>query len=161
MGIDYSSSEPSKEHGSFKNAEWGPEAVETMAEKIRAFPILSGSDKKLTMGDLINWTPKELISKVMLEEKVFETWHHGRAVLIGDGKQKTSDIENWMLYPTFSPILITCCPCLHFHRHCALFPTACHKVNKNNKGKKATTFWFALFISALCKYHASRLITLT
>ncbi|KAH7056244.1 hypothetical protein BKA57DRAFT_531935 [Linnemannia elongata] len=30
---------------------------------------LPGSDKKLTMGDLINWTPKEFISKVMLEER--------------------------------------------------------------------------------------------
>ncbi|KAG9071559.1 hypothetical protein KI688_005771 [Linnemannia hyalina] len=31
---------------------------------------------------------QELISKVMLEEKVFETWHHGRAVLIGDACHK-------------------------------------------------------------------------
>ncbi|KAF8943905.1 hypothetical protein BGZ47_004900 [Haplosporangium gracile] len=77
-------------HGSFKNSEWGPEAVETMTEKVRSFPIISGSDKKLTLGDLINWTPKELISKVMLEEKVFKTWHHGRAVLIGDACHKLS-----------------------------------------------------------------------
>ncbi|KAG0052595.1 hypothetical protein BGZ90_006448, partial [Linnemannia elongata] len=40
-----------------------PEAVETIAEKIRCYPIISGSDKKLTMGDLINWMPKEFISK--------------------------------------------------------------------------------------------------
>ncbi|KAF9309489.1 hypothetical protein BG003_009704 [Podila horticola] len=36
------------------------------------------------MGDLIDRTPKELISKVMLEEKLFETWFGGRVVLLGD-----------------------------------------------------------------------------
>ncbi|KAI1293403.1 hypothetical protein EDD11_008426 [Mortierella claussenii] len=30
-------------------------------------------------------TPKDLISKVYVEEKMFETWYHGRTVLIGDG----------------------------------------------------------------------------
>ncbi|KAG0366221.1 hypothetical protein BGZ54_005655 [Gamsiella multidivaricata] len=37
------------------------------------------------LGDLFDNTPKEAISKVVLEEKVFETWKHGRTVLIGDG----------------------------------------------------------------------------
>lgn len=40
----------------------------------------------LTIGDLIDVTPKEQINKVRLEEKIFETWHHGRIVLIGDGE---------------------------------------------------------------------------
>ncbi|KAF9154280.1 hypothetical protein BG015_001393 [Linnemannia schmuckeri] len=79
---------PYTEHGSFKNSEWGPEAVETMCDKVRSFPIISGSERPWTLGDLIDNTPKELISKVMLEEKVFETWHYGRAVLIGDACHK-------------------------------------------------------------------------
>ncbi|KAI1304585.1 hypothetical protein EDD11_005080 [Mortierella claussenii] len=37
------------------------------------------------LKDLFENTPKEGISKVVLEEKVFETWKHGRTVLIGDG----------------------------------------------------------------------------
>ncbi|KAF9307779.1 hypothetical protein BG003_000217 [Podila horticola] len=40
------------------------------------------------MGDLIDKTPKHLISKVMLEEKIFSTWHGGRTVLLGDACHK-------------------------------------------------------------------------
>lgn len=36
------------------------------------------------MGDLIDKTPKELISKVMLEEKLLDSWY-GRTALLGDG----------------------------------------------------------------------------
>jgi len=39
-----------------------------------------------TMGEIIEATPKNLISKVFLEEKFFKTWYHGRTVLIGDGE---------------------------------------------------------------------------
>lgn len=61
-----------------------------MCELSRDFPVISGGDKLVTMGDLIDWTPKDLITKVMLEEKVFETWYDGRVVLIGDGKRLLS-----------------------------------------------------------------------
>ncbi|KAH7041663.1 hypothetical protein BKA57DRAFT_441459 [Linnemannia elongata] len=43
---------------------------------------------KMTLGDLYERTPKELISKVMLEEKIFRTWHSGRTVLLGDACHK-------------------------------------------------------------------------
>lgn len=39
-----------------------------------------------TMGELMDATSSDLISKVFLEYKMFETWFHGRTVLIGDGK---------------------------------------------------------------------------
>ena len=39
-----------------------------------------------TMGDLIDATPKDKISRVMLEEKLFDSWYFDRTVLIGDGK---------------------------------------------------------------------------
>jgi hypothetical protein len=39
-----------------------------------------------TMGDVFRATPRELISKVFVEEKIFKTWYHGRTVLIGDGR---------------------------------------------------------------------------
>ncbi|KAI1307885.1 hypothetical protein EDD11_004357 [Mortierella claussenii] len=67
---------------SFRNTEWGPEAAEAMCKEVRDFPVPRGT---LTIGDLIDATPPELISKVMLEEKIFETWYSGRTCLIGDG----------------------------------------------------------------------------
>ena len=38
-----------------------------------------------TLCDLFKLTPKETISKVYLEHKMFETWYHKRSVLLGDG----------------------------------------------------------------------------
>ncbi|KAG0363526.1 hypothetical protein BGZ54_008122 [Gamsiella multidivaricata] len=76
----------SREHSTFRSSEWGSEAAESMAKQIRDFPIPCGAYK--TMGDLIDLTPKDLISKVMLEEKLFKTWHDGRTVLLGDACHK-------------------------------------------------------------------------
>ena len=42
----------------------------------------------LTMGDLIDKTPSGTISRVYLEDKLFETWTDGRTVLIGDAIHK-------------------------------------------------------------------------
>ncbi|KAF9920049.1 hypothetical protein FBU30_010219 [Linnemannia zychae] len=80
----------SKEHDAFRNSEWGPGAAAAMCEKIKDFPIISGDNKKLTLEFLIERTPKDRISKVMLEEKVFQTWGSGRTVLIGDACHKFS-----------------------------------------------------------------------
>ncbi|KAF9341209.1 hypothetical protein BGZ91_010342 [Linnemannia elongata] len=77
-----------QEHDPSRNSEWGPEAANVMCEKVRHFPIITGSERPWTLGDLIDNTPKELISKVLLEEKVFDTWYSGRAVLIGDACHK-------------------------------------------------------------------------
>jgi len=68
------------EDRAFKNAEWGPEGNEAMIKEIYNFATPYGP-----IGQFIDKTPPERISKVYLEEKMFETWHHGRAVLIGDG----------------------------------------------------------------------------
>ncbi|KAF9430838.1 hypothetical protein BGZ94_003319 [Podila epigama] len=68
----------------FKNAEWGPKANQSMIDEIRNYPCALGG----TMGDLIDHTPPEMISRVFLEEKLFETWYHGRTVLIGDACHK-------------------------------------------------------------------------
>ena len=70
----------------FRCSEWGQEAAQAMCEDVKDFPIISGHGKTFTLQDMIDRTPKELISKVMLEEKVFKTWHHCRTVLIGDGR---------------------------------------------------------------------------
>ncbi|KAF9388183.1 hypothetical protein CPB97_001483 [Podila verticillata] len=73
----------SRQNDGFRNSEWGPEAAEQMCKEIKDFPILSG-DGTLTMNDLFERSPKHLISKVMIEEKIFKTWFSGRTVLLGD-----------------------------------------------------------------------------
>ncbi|KAF9404614.1 hypothetical protein BGZ76_006887, partial [Entomortierella beljakovae] len=62
------------------NAEWSAGESAPTLEQYRKFPNPVGG----TMGDMFDATPKESISKVYLEEKLFKTWHHGRTVLLGD-----------------------------------------------------------------------------
>lgn len=68
-----------------ESVEWGCHAALAMCDETRSFPIPIG-DGKLTLGTLYDRTPKDLISKVMLEEKVFKTWQSGRIALLGDGR---------------------------------------------------------------------------
>ncbi|KAF9402266.1 hypothetical protein BGZ94_004980, partial [Podila epigama] len=87
--VQYLDKESSKENDAFRNSEWGPEAAEAMCKQVRHLAIPGGKDGETwTIGDLIDRTPKEFISKVMLEEKVFDTWYGGRTVLIGDACHK-------------------------------------------------------------------------
>lgn len=68
------------------NLEWRPEATESLVNTIRNYPIAFGGEGAV-LGDILDVTPKDVRSKVMLEEKLFETWYDGNIVLIGDGKQ--------------------------------------------------------------------------
>ncbi|KAF9351556.1 hypothetical protein BGX26_010476 [Mortierella sp. AD094] len=71
------------------NVEWGPGAADAMIDRVRDFPIPSGPEGvNLTLADLIDETPRELISRVPLEGKFFETWYAGRVVLVGDACHK-------------------------------------------------------------------------
>ncbi|KAF9171939.1 hypothetical protein BGX20_006649 [Mortierella sp. AD010] len=79
FGIQLSSTSLRETH--LGNAEWGPEANDNTLKDFRDLPCPLGG----TMGDIFDATPKHLTSKVLLEEKVFTTWHHGRTVLLGDG----------------------------------------------------------------------------
>ncbi|KAF9087352.1 hypothetical protein BGX23_008187 [Mortierella sp. AD031] len=72
-----------QQHRTSENLEWGPHAAKAICDETRGFS-LPISDGTLTMGDLYDKTPQDLISKVILEEKVFETWYSGRTVLLGD-----------------------------------------------------------------------------
>ncbi|KAF9170439.1 hypothetical protein BGX20_008958 [Mortierella sp. AD010] len=67
----------------FRNSEWGPELIDSMIAQVADHKVPFG-----TLGDLIQATPRELISKVYLEEKLFETWNHDRIALIGDACHK-------------------------------------------------------------------------
>ncbi|KAG0034492.1 hypothetical protein BGZ81_004524 [Podila clonocystis] len=64
----------------FRNSYWGPESCNKMIADARDLRTPYG-----TMGDLIDVTPKDVISQVYLEDKLYGTWNHGRTVLIGDG----------------------------------------------------------------------------
>ncbi|KAF9352883.1 hypothetical protein BGX26_009321 [Mortierella sp. AD094] len=66
-----------------QNVGWGPDANDATLTKYRDFPCPLGG----TMGELFDATPKDLISKVFLEEKMFKTCHYGRIVLLGDGNE--------------------------------------------------------------------------
>ena len=75
----------------FRNSEWGPEANKSTTDEIYNYPIKEGG----VLGDLIDATDKDLISRVYIEDKLFKTWNHGRTVLIGDGmKGLASLVEN-------------------------------------------------------------------
>ncbi|KAF9352367.1 hypothetical protein BGX26_009812 [Mortierella sp. AD094] len=67
-----------------KNAGWAPESSDAMIREFEDLPCPIGG----TMKEIIEATPRDLISKVFLEEKVFKTWYHGRTVLIGDACHK-------------------------------------------------------------------------
>lgn len=84
--VEYLERESSKASSSYRNSEWGKEATELWCKQIYDYPITVGPEgSQMTMGKMLDKTPKDLISKVMLEEKVFDTWYHGRTVLLGDG----------------------------------------------------------------------------
>jgi hypothetical protein len=60
--------------------DWVPQHNQKMMDEIRHFMTSYG-----TMGDLFDATPLEGVSKVFFEDQMFETWNHGRTVLLGDG----------------------------------------------------------------------------
>ncbi|KAF9429370.1 hypothetical protein BGZ76_001398 [Entomortierella beljakovae] len=68
----------------FRSSEWSVDAGESTLKPFRHYPSPIGG----TMGDIFDATPKEFTSKVYLEEKIFQTWHHGRTVLLGDACHK-------------------------------------------------------------------------
>ncbi|KAF9115431.1 hypothetical protein BGX27_007806 [Mortierella sp. AM989] len=72
---------PEERETTFKNPEWSSQSVDSTISKIMGHKVPFGG----TLGDFINETPKDLISNVYLEEKMFETWTHGRVALLGDG----------------------------------------------------------------------------
>ncbi len=64
----------------FSCSDWVPQQNQKMMDSTRHFKTPYG-----TMGDLFDATSVEGVSKVYFEDMLFETWNHGRTVLIGDG----------------------------------------------------------------------------
>ncbi|KAG0281198.1 hypothetical protein BGZ95_006024 [Linnemannia exigua] len=67
----------------FKSSDWVPQQNQKLLDSIRHFKTPYG-----ILGDLFDKTPIERVSKVYFEDMLFETWNHGRTVLIGDAAHK-------------------------------------------------------------------------
>ncbi|KAF9992594.1 hypothetical protein BGZ79_002880 [Entomortierella chlamydospora] len=96
FGVQLSNSILKEAH--FRNSEWAPEINDTTLGRYRNFPCPVGG----TMGELFDATPKELISKVFIEEKMFKTCYYSRSVLIGDAWHKQVAKEHNMQFKTIS-----------------------------------------------------------
>ncbi|KAG0257472.1 hypothetical protein DFQ27_005083 [Actinomortierella ambigua] len=70
------------EDSSRSSIHWGPESPSEILAEAHQFKCPYSSGSAL---DLIQATPLDRVSKVLLEEKMFESWYSGRVVLIGDG----------------------------------------------------------------------------
>lgn len=66
----------------FKQSEFGPEAVDAVCGLIQDLELPWGG----TLADLIECTQRDHMTKIMVEEKLFKTWHYGRVALIGEGE---------------------------------------------------------------------------
>lgn len=72
----------------YYRTEWGTENYDDMCQEVRELKVPGGKEGKvLTIGDLIDRTPKDRLAKLYWEEKFFHNWYNGRTVLIGDGKR--------------------------------------------------------------------------
>ncbi|KAF9148290.1 hypothetical protein BG015_009980 [Linnemannia schmuckeri] len=59
--------------------DWVAQDKKKMMDSIRHFPTTYGN-----IGDLFDVTQTDRVSKVFFEDKLFETWNHGRVALISD-----------------------------------------------------------------------------
>ncbi|KAG0277447.1 hypothetical protein BGZ95_005930 [Linnemannia exigua] len=86
MVIEHLYLETNREEIAANNAEWGPGSTEAMIEKVKHFPIPSGgaSNPTLTLADLIDETPREYISQVALEGKMYPSAAQGANAAIQD-----------------------------------------------------------------------------
>ncbi|KAG0331989.1 hypothetical protein BG004_001428 [Podila humilis] len=93
MMIHFLDKQSYKRNDSFRTAEWGPESADALAREVRDFKVPGGKNGNiLTLGDYLDKTPARYLSKVVLEEIVFEKWYHKRAVLIGDACHKMNPL---------------------------------------------------------------------
>ncbi|KAF9900419.1 hypothetical protein EC991_007353 [Linnemannia zychae] len=67
----------------FKSSDWVPQQNQKLLDSIRHFKSPYGD-----LGVLFDATPIDKVSKVYFEDMLFETWNHGRTVLIGDAAHK-------------------------------------------------------------------------
>ncbi|KAG0057477.1 hypothetical protein BGZ83_010045, partial [Gryganskiella cystojenkinii] len=64
----------------FKTSEYGPEAIEKMYSKYRHYSCPYGG----TMADIFEQSPQALMSKVLVQEKIYDVWQGQRTLLMGN-----------------------------------------------------------------------------
>ncbi|KAF9429169.1 hypothetical protein BGZ76_001714, partial [Entomortierella beljakovae] len=73
----------------FRNSDWGSDSTGFVKEEWRNFLLPAGPNGgTVSIGYLVDNTEPENVTKVLLEEKLYTTWHHGRIVLLGDACHK-------------------------------------------------------------------------
>ncbi|KAF9924522.1 hypothetical protein FBU30_005542 [Linnemannia zychae] len=83
--VDFQSSEMDPEWvEGYRNADYKPFDIKNLPERWRRLELAMMG----TLGVLFDNTPKDEIVKVVLEENVYESWTHGRTVLIGDAAHR-------------------------------------------------------------------------
>ncbi|KAG0283053.1 hypothetical protein BGZ96_012587 [Linnemannia gamsii] len=71
----------------FANTTFDYSQALSMAREVMDFPIITGGPGEPTMKDFLKYTTTSM-KKVVLEEKLFKTWYHGRVVLLGNACHK-------------------------------------------------------------------------
>ncbi|KAG0056289.1 hypothetical protein BGZ89_002147 [Linnemannia elongata] len=71
----------------FANTTFDYSQALSMAREIMDFPIITGGPGEPTIKDFLKYTTTSL-KKIVLEEKLFKTWYHGRVVLLGNACHK-------------------------------------------------------------------------
>ncbi|KAF9203844.1 hypothetical protein BGZ59_001405, partial [Podila verticillata] len=94
IAVKFLDTEGTREKYNSHNSDWGPASVEEMCKAVYNFAIPGGNGLQV-LGNLNDKSPKLLISKIMMEEKLFHTWYHQRTVLIGDGEC----LRNKLMHP--------------------------------------------------------------
>ncbi|KAG0337805.1 hypothetical protein BG000_004954 [Podila horticola] len=90
--IEYLEQESSKANDSYRSSEWGREATESMCKLIYDYPITVGAEgSQMAMEQLLDKTPKHLISKVM-EEKI----HIASGAGTTNAMQDAVVLSNWI-----------------------------------------------------------------
>ncbi|KAF9119765.1 hypothetical protein BGX30_003641 [Mortierella sp. GBA39] len=71
----------------FANTTFDYSQALSMAREVMNFPIITRGPGEPTIKDFLKYTTTSL-KKIVLEEKLFKTWYHGRVVLIGNACHK-------------------------------------------------------------------------
>ncbi|KAF8943903.1 hypothetical protein BGZ47_004898 [Haplosporangium gracile] len=77
-----------------------PYSALSMTREIMDFPIITGGPGEATMKNFLKYTTKNL-KKIVLEEKFFKAWYHGRGVLLGNGSGATNSIHDAILLANY------------------------------------------------------------
>ncbi|KAF9427723.1 hypothetical protein BGZ94_004325 [Podila epigama] len=87
---------PVKEEELLNSPEWGSGAIDSNRAELNDFMVLGGhSGRVTTLGDYIEKTSKNSVTKIALGDRVFDSWYHGRTVLLGDACHRIGPVGSF------------------------------------------------------------------